>query len=83
MFEIVFRAKKNSSQFKSEGEKVCAGKKYFKIMKNKNLNNCEKRPHFQNVAGVESKCDGGKAACKDQLNVSLLYCLKSFLTFIF
>jgi hypothetical protein len=55
-------------ELRSKGEEVCNGKKYFRITKNKNLDNCEKRPFFQNVVGFESRCDASKSSCTDNFN---------------
>ncbi len=59
------------NEIKSKGEEVCQGKQYFRITKTKNLDNCHKRPFFQNFVGVQSRCDGSKAGCADQFTVRL------------
>jgi hypothetical protein len=55
---------------RSRGEESCQGKKYYKISKTKNLDNCLKRPFYQRAVGVEVRCDGSKASCNDQFTVS-------------
>jgi len=52
-------------QEESAAHRACQGKEYFKISKTKNLNNCKKRPIYQNFVGVQSKCDGSQAGCPD------------------
>lgn len=61
-------AKKIFQQLHSEESKaseVCEGKQYYRITKNKNLDNCRNRPVYQKATGVESRCDSSKAACTD------------------
>ena len=60
------------NEIKSKGEEVCQGKQYFRITKTKNLDNCHKRPFFQNFVGIQSRCDGSKAGCADQFTVILV-----------
>ena len=53
----------------SKGDEVCHGKKYYRIYKTKNLDNCLQSPVFQKVVGLRAQCDGSKAACTDVYNV--------------
>lgn len=55
----------------SKGEEVCHGKKYYRINKTKNLDNCHKSPFYQRMVGIQGRCDASKAACADQFTVSL------------
>jgi len=58
---------------------ICQGKKFYKIMKNKNLDDCHKRPFYQKFVGIESQCDASQSSCTDQFNVNRKICLVSVL----
>jgi len=57
-------------EVKSKGDEVCHGKKYYRIFKTKNLDNCRQSPVFQKIVGLRGRCDGSKAACTDLYTVS-------------
>ena len=52
----------NDSENQNSGSKVCKGKEYYEIIKNKNLDNCSDRPVFHQSYGVWSKTDGSGAS---------------------